>query len=83
MKHITEKQLNMVCQRLASIKLATNSLGMVFNMATDDLYFNYEQLTGVGEIFRMLSRETQRIELFLRYEEIKQEFADDKITEET
>ena len=74
---ISQKVLDKACHRLLEIEGAMKGLGAVFAMAHNDMTFTDRELSGIGELFRILSREAESIGDVLRYGPVEVRVASD------
>ena len=74
---VNQKILDTACHHLLEIEGAMKGLGAVFIMAHNDITFTDRELSGIGELLRILSRENQRIVDVLRYGRTEDKFIDD------
>lgn len=65
-KHLSKTKLDDVCQRLWQVHSALNGAGSLFEFQSRDACYSPDELFGMGQIFKQLSRELEVLEDILR-----------------
>ena len=80
MEKLNERELENICNRLSELGEAMESMGIVFSAMNYELVLRENQLHGIGGLFKVFSREIQRLEGILSHgcDYAKTEFGDDE-----
>ena len=65
-KHLTKERFDDVCYRLFKIQSGLNGLGSLFEFQSSENCFSVDELFGMGQIIKQLSRELSIQEDILR-----------------
>ena len=66
MDHLNKKSFAKATQRIDGVRMALAGLAGVFTVASDEIPLEARELMGIGELLKVLSRELERAEEFLR-----------------
>ena len=64
-------------RRLEEVHCALEGLAGMFIISTDQIPLKSKELIGLGHLLKILSREAERVETFLRYDSVENDFMDD------
>ena len=65
-KHLNQKNLDDVCWRLYQVQSGLNGLGSLFEFQSKDAVYDPDELHGIGQLLKHLSRELSALEDILR-----------------
>lgn len=65
-KHLTKERFDEVCNRLWKVHSALNGAGSLFEYQSREAFYDQDELFGMGQIFKQLSKELEILEDILR-----------------
>lgn len=65
-KHLNQKKLDDVCCRISQVQSGLNGLGSLFEFQLGDVIYDPDELHGIGQLLKHLSRELSTLEDILR-----------------